>query len=187
MADVAGKPAATDKSQDYWEFSESESWSNHEKEVTGKLVASSNLGKSENSRAGSRKWPRNFHMSPAVVPRMDKVYSIVRKIYGRSPTDGLNDLDENNAICLGRDFMENLRFTKNQLLKSVKQLFQVTEKLLKDQSEISGLTTIDSKEPTWRSTTLQCDKAIEITNAKTYVFADSVPCLGSMSDQPVEA
>ena len=83
--------------------------------------------------------------------------------------------------------MENLRFTKNQLLKSVNQLFQVTEKLLKDQSEISGLTTIDSKEPTWRSTTLQCDKAIEITNAKTYVFADSVLCLGSMSDQPVEA
>ena len=30
-------------------------------------------------------------------------------------------------------------------------------------------------------------KAIETTNAKTYVFADSVPCLGSISDQPVEA
>ena len=36
-------------------------------------------------------------MSPAVVPRMDKVYLIVRKIYGRSPTDDLNDLDENNG------------------------------------------------------------------------------------------
>ena len=34
--------------------------------------------------------------------------------------------------------------------------------------------------------TLLCDKAIEITNAKTYVFADSVLCLGSISDQPVE-
>ena len=39
--------------------------------------------------------------------------------------------------------MENLRFTKNQLLKSLKQLFQVTEKLIKDQKEFSGLTTID--------------------------------------------
>ena len=28
---------------------------------------------------------------------------------------------------------------------------------------------------------------IEITNAQTYVFADSVLCLGSISDQPVEA
>ena len=53
------------------------------------------------ARAGSRKWPHNFHVSPAVVPRMDKVYSIVRKIYGRSPTDDLNDLDENNAKGLG--------------------------------------------------------------------------------------
>ena len=34
---------------------------------------------------------------------------------------------------------------------------------------------------------LLCDKAIEITNAKTYVFADSVLCLEQMSDQPIEA
>ena len=71
---------------------------------------------------------------------MGKVYSIVRKIHGRSPTDDLNDLDVNTAVWgtfmnvtlqaavhLGRDFLENLRFTKNQLLKSVKQLFQVIE------------------------------------------------------------
>ena len=69
--------------------------------------------------------------------------------------------------------MENLRCTKNQLLKSVKQFFQVTEKLIEDRREITGLTTIDYKERTWRSTSLPCDKAVEITNAKTYVFADS--------------
>ena len=91
------------------------------------------------------------------------------------------------AVHLSRDSLVNLRFTKNQLLKSLKQLFQVTEELIKDQTEISGLTTIDYKELTWRSTTLLCDKAIEITNAKTYVFADSVLCLGSISDRPVEA
>ena len=84
-------------------------------------------------------------MSPAAVPHME----------GRSPTDDLNDLDVNNALWrffmsvtlqaavhLGRNYMENLRFAKNQLLKSAKQLFQVTEKLIKDQSEISGLTTM---------------------------------------------
>ena len=36
---VAGKLAATDESQELWEFSGSESWTNHEKEVTGKPVA----------------------------------------------------------------------------------------------------------------------------------------------------
>ena len=69
----------------------------------------------------------------------------------------------------------------------MKQLFQVTERLIKDQTEIGGLTTIDFQETTWRSTTLFCDKAIEIANAKTYIFADSVLCLGSISDRPVEA
>ena len=83
--------------------------------------------------------------------------------------------------------MENLRFTKNQLLKSVKQLFQVTERLNRDQTGISCLTTIDYEQLSWRSTTLPCDKAIEVTNAKTYVFSDSVLCLGGISDQPVEA
>ena len=39
MDKVSGKLASTDESQEFWEFSESESWSNHEKEVTGKLVA----------------------------------------------------------------------------------------------------------------------------------------------------
>ncbi len=124
-------------------------------------------------------------MSPAVVPHMGKVCSIVRNIYGRSPTDDLNDFDVNTsvwnifmnvtlqaAVHQGRDYMENLRLTKNKLLKSVKQSFQVTEK---------------SKELTWRSTSLLCDKAFEITNDKTFVFPDSVLCLGSMRDQLVEA
>ena len=87
-------------------------------------------------------------MSPAVVCHMEKVCSIVREIYGRSPTDYFNDLDVNNAfvgyifmnvtlqaaVHLSRDCMENLRFTKKKLLKSVKQLFQVTERLFKDQT-----------------------------------------------------
>ena len=91
-----------------------------------------------------------------------------------------------SAVHLGRDHVENLRFTKNQVLKSAKQLFQVTEKLIMDQTEIGGMTTIDYKEPTWRWTALLCDKAIEITNAKTFVFGDSVLCLRNISDQPVE-
>ena len=64
---------------------------------------------------------------------MDKVFSIVRQIYGRSSTDDVNDLDVNTGAwsilmnvtlqAAGRDLMENLRFTKNQLLMSVKQFF----------------------------------------------------------------
>ena len=92
---------------------------------------------------------------------MDKVFSIVRQIYGRSPTYDMNDLDVNNnfwgifmnvtlqaAIHLGRDHLENLQFTKKQLQKSAKQLFQVTEMLNENQQEINNLTTIDYQELT---------------------------------------
>ena len=91
------------------------------------------------------------------------------------------------AVNTGRDYLENLRFTQNQLLKSVKLFFQVTEMLNKDQIEMSGLTSIDYEPTACRSTTLPCEKAMEITNAKTFDFAYSVVCLGSISDQPVEA
>ena len=112
---------------------------------------------------------------------MEKSIRSYDKFCGRSPTDDMNDLDVNIAIWrvffnvtlqaavhLGQDYMENLRITKNQLLKSVKELFQVTEMLIKDQTEISGLSTIGYEQPTWRSTTLLYDEAIEITNAKNY-------------------
>ena len=70
MGESAGKPVATEENQEVWEFSESDSWSIHEDEVTGKLAAytkgavkpaafciSENLG---NPQAERRKWPHNF-------------------------------------------------------------------------------------------------------------------------------
>ena len=39
----------------------------------------------------------------------------------------------------------------------------------------------------WRETSLLCDRAVHIANSKTHVFADSVLCLRSLSDKPVEA
>ena len=80
------------------------------------------------------------------------------------------------AVHLGKDYTENLRSTKNQALKSLKQLFQVTERLTTDQREITGLTTIDWQQTMWRETTLLTDRAVQLTTAKTYVFSDSVWC-----------
>ena len=131
---------------------------------------------------------------------MNKVFSIVRQTYGRSPTDDLKDIDVNTtfgsffmsvtlqaAVHLGQDYTDNPRSTKNQPLKSVRQLFQTTERLIKDQTEIQRLTTIDWKQPVCKETSLLCDRAVQIANSKTYVFSDSVLCLGNISDKPVEA
>ena len=67
LVEVAEKLAATDKSQES---------SSHQKEVTWKPVASRNSGNSESSEVGSRKGTRHFHMSPVVVPHVEKVCSI---------------------------------------------------------------------------------------------------------------
>ena len=56
--------------------------SSRDLEATRKPVASRNSENSENSKVGNSNWSHNFHMSPAVVPHMEKVYSIVRQING---------------------------------------------------------------------------------------------------------
>ena len=81
------------------------------------------------------------------------------------------------AVHLGQDYEVSLRFVKNHLWTSVEQLFKETGKLSRNQTEITGVTTIDYKEHTLISTSLLCDRAYQITNAKTYVFSDSVLCV----------
>ena len=44
-------------------------------------------------------------------------------------------------FILGKIYTENLRSTKNEPKKSLRQLFQVIERLITDQTEIAGLTT----------------------------------------------
>ena len=56
------------------------------------------------------------------------------------------------AVHLGQDHEVNLRFIKNHLWKSLEQLFNETRRLIRDQTEITGMKTIDFKELTWRST-----------------------------------
>ena len=124
----------------------------------------------------------------------------MRQRYGRSPTDQMKDLDVNAAIWrifmsftrqaaahLGQDYTENLRSTKNQPLKSLRQFFQVTEKLITDQTEIIGPTAIDWQQTMWRETTLLSDRAVQFATAQTYVFSDSVLRLGGISNEPVNA
>ena len=71
--------------------------------------------------------------------------------------------------------------------KKMRQLFQVNQELITDQTEITGLATIDWQQPMWRETTLLTDRAVQLANAKTYVFSDSVMCLGGISTEPVKA
>ena len=188
------------------ELSESETGS--EKYGTGRLVAqktatvkpyaSSKSDSQGGPKAERIEWSHNLHVSPATIHHTEAVFSIVWVIYGREHDDPVDDLDVNMAIwCiflnatlwaavhLGQDYEAKLRYVKNQFWNSVGQLFNETGKLISERKEITDVSTIGFKDATWMSTRLLCEKAYQITNAKTYVFSASVLCVGKMGDDPV--
>ena len=61
----------------------------------------------------------------------------------------------------------------------------MTQALIFQQTETSLVTTIDWVQPNWKETSLLSDRVVENIHAKTYIFSDSVVCLGGMSTEPV--
>ena len=70
--------------------------------------------------------------------------------------------------------------------------FWEIKRLISDQSEILGpktpeivgLKVIEFEETTWRSISLLCERAFQITTAEVCIFSDSVLCLGEMGGDP---
>ena len=79
------------------------------------------------------------------------------------------------AVHLGNDHVENLHCTKNQPKRTLKQVFNVKRKLIKDQNEIQGISVISWQQQTWQRTTLL--EAVQLSNAKTLrILRLSVVC-----------
>ena len=60
------------------------------------------------------------------------------------------------AVHLGQDYEANLLFVKSHLWNSVGQLFNETGKLISEQTEITGVSTLNFKELTWMWTSFLC-------------------------------
>ena len=149
------------------------------KTATEKPAASSKSDCRGGLKAERIEWSNNLHVSPATVHRTEAVFSIVREVYGREHDDPVEDLDVHMAIWsiflnatlraavhLGQDHESNLRYVKNHFWKSVGQLFNENEKL-------SGRIK-KNHWCTWMSTSSLCSTVYQITNAKAYVFPNSV-------------
>ena len=87
-----GKTVATEEDQEHLNFPE-------DSVSVGKLVAPGYPGCSGNlwTEGNDEDWPHNLRISTNYVLHTEKVFSIVRPRYGRSPTDDLKDLDVNTA------------------------------------------------------------------------------------------
>ena len=66
---------------------------------------------------------------------------------------------------------------------TVKQMFDISTRLVSEQDEISGLETIGWENCSWRYLSLIGDeRVINLQRTKVYVFSDSVLCLGKIHE-----
>ena len=68
----------------------------------------------------------------------------------------------------------------------MKQMFDISEKLISEQSdEIYGVNTISWEDSSWKYLSLVGDEdVISLLHTKVYVFSDSVLCFGKMNENP---
>ena len=86
-----------------------------------------------------------------------------------------------------RLFGKSTFYQKIKQQRTVKQLFDVTKKLVRDQKEIQGISVIDWLQFPWKRATLLTDRAVQRSKAKTNVFSDSILCMGRISENPASA
>ena len=91
----------------------------------------------------------------------------------------------NSATFVGKDFQDNQNSIMNTTDLTLKQMFDITLKLVSEQDEINNLDKIHWGRNSWRQLSLIGDETIiNLQRAKVYVFSDSVLCLGRIHQHP---
>ena len=87
----------------------------------------------------------------------------------------------NAATFMGKNFSTLQSFVKNYEDLTLKQMFDVTAQLVKNQEEINGLDKIRWEKNSWKRLSLIGDETvINLQSTKVYVFSDSVLCFGKV-------
>ena len=90
-----------------------------------------------------------------------------------------------SATFMGKNFQNNQNSIVNTADLTLKQMFDISSKLVAEQDEISGLETIGWEKHSWKYLSLIGDEAIiNLQRTKDYVFLDSVLCLGRIHQNP---
>ena len=91
----------------------------------------------------------------------------------------------NAATFMGKSFSTIQSVVKNHEDVTLKQMFDVTAQLAKNQDEINGLDKILWRKDSWTRLSLIGDEIIiNLQRTKVYVFSDSVLCLGKVLQHP---
>ena len=89
------------------------------------------------------------------------------------------------ATFMRKHFSTIRNFIMNSADLTLKQMFDVTAKLVNDQDEINGLDKIHWEKNSWRQLSLIGDETvINLQRTKVFVFSDSVLCFGRIHQHP---
>ena len=86
-----------------------------------------------------------------------------------------------SAVFMGKKYLDNCHSITNTKDLTLKQMFDISTRLVSEQDEISGLETIGWENHSWKYMSLIGDeRVINLQRRKVYVFSDSVLCLGKI-------
>ena len=90
-----------------------------------------------------------------------------------------------SAVFMGKNYLNNCQSIANTTDLTLKQMFDISTRLVSEQDEISGLETIGWENHSWKYLSLIGDeRIINLQRTKVYVFSDSVLCLGKIQQHP---
>ena len=90
-----------------------------------------------------------------------------------------------SAVFMGKNYQNNCNSIANTTDLTLKQMFDISTKLVSEQDQISGLETIGWENHSWKYLSVIGDeRIINPQRTKVYVFSDSVLCLGKILQNP---
>ena len=90
-----------------------------------------------------------------------------------------------SAVFMGKNYLNNCQSIANTKDLTLKQMFDISTRLVSEQNEISGLETIGWENHSWKYLSLIGDeRVINLQRTKVYVFSDSVLCVGKILEPP---
>ena len=90
-----------------------------------------------------------------------------------------------SAVFMGKNYLNNCQSIANTTDLTLKQMFDISTRLVSEQDEISGLETIGWENQSWKFLSLIGDeRVINLQRKKVYVFSDSVLRFGKILENP---
>ena len=87
-----------------------------------------------------------------------------------------------SSVFMGKNYSDKWHSIKNTKDLTMKQMFDISAKLVSEQDEIYGVKTNDWENSSWKYLSLIGEERINLQRTKVYVFSDSVLCLGKIHE-----